>query len=297
MQSTRWLGAGLITLGAAVAAGALLGPFGLEVIHYRTSATTLNQIIGGDAAALLLVAPAAILVGLLAWRRHPAAPVLALAPASFAVYTATQLIVGQEYLRLPGNNERFFPLLLGIFLLGGAVALGAWSGIDPTRLPATSRRLDRMAGGLLLAVAAFIVFGLHLPTYIDAMRDTPTGVQYVSSPTPFWLVKLMDLGIVVPVALVTAVGLLRGALWARKPMYALAGGYALLGAAVAGMAITMWLNHDPDSSLGMVVASTSAAVTVAALAGLLYRPLLRSRRRRPVAPEVGLAGRTPAAMR
>jgi hypothetical protein len=247
-------------------------------------------------AALLLVAPAGILVGLLAWRRHPAAPVLALAPASFAVYTSTRLIVGQEYLRLPGNNERFFPLLLGIFLLGGAVALVAWGGIDPTRLPATSRRMDRMAGGLLLAVAAFVVVGLHLPTYLDAMRDTPTGVQYVSSPTPFWLVKLMDLGIVVPVALVTAVGLLRGAPWARKPMYALAGGYALLGASVAGMAITMWLNHDPDSSLGMVLASTSAALTVAALASLLYRPLLRSGRRRPATPEVDLPERTPAAM-
>jgi hypothetical protein len=75
---------------------------------------------------MLLVAPASILAGILTLRRLPAAPVPALAPSIFASYTYTQLIVGQEYLRLPGNNERFFPLLLGIFILVGALTLRAW---------------------------------------------------------------------------------------------------------------------------------------------------------------------------
>jgi hypothetical protein len=71
--TNRLLGGGLILLGGLIAAAAVLGPFVLDVIHYRTSPTTLNQIIGGDAAALLVVAQASIAVGLLALRGHPAA--------------------------------------------------------------------------------------------------------------------------------------------------------------------------------------------------------------------------------
>ncbi|GIF23552.1 hypothetical protein BJ973_004161 [Actinoplanes tereljensis] len=67
----RLLGAGLVLLGAAVAAVAVLGPFVSGVIRYRTSPTTLNQIIGGDAAALAVVAPVALAVGIGALRHRP----------------------------------------------------------------------------------------------------------------------------------------------------------------------------------------------------------------------------------
>jgi hypothetical protein len=274
MRTNRLLGAGLIALGVAIAVTAVLGPFVAGVIRYRTSDTTLNQIVGGDAASLAVVAPVTVVTGVLALRRHPAAPVLALAPASYALYTFTQLIVGQEYLRRPGNNERFFPLLLGVFILAGAVALSAWRAVDPGRLPHVPRWLSRLTAGVLLTVAAYLVFGLHLPSLVDALRDTPTRIEYVSSPTPFWLVKLMDLGIVAPVAIVTAVGLLRGAAWARRPMYAIVGAYALLATSVAGMAITMYANHDPDSSLATVAAFALFALAFGALAAALYRPLV-----------------------
>ena len=49
---SRLLGAGLILLGTAVAAVAVLGPLVSGVLRYRTSPTSPNQIIGGDAAAL-----------------------------------------------------------------------------------------------------------------------------------------------------------------------------------------------------------------------------------------------------
>lgn len=294
MRANRWLGAGLIVLGVAVAACVLLGPLVFEVIRYRTSPTTLNQIIGTDAAALLLVAPASILAGILTLRRHPVAPVLALAPSIFASYTYTQLIVGQEYLRLPGNNERFFPLLLGIFILAGALTLRAWDAIDPARLPARSRRADRVTAGLLLALAGFVVVMLHLPALADAMRAAPTSLQYRSSPTPFWLVRLMDLGIVVPILIAVAVGLLQGTARARKALYAIVGGYALLGASVAGMAITMYASHDPDASLGMVVAATLAALAIGSLAAVIYQPLFALRATPRAAAHPSPAEREPA---
>jgi hypothetical protein len=274
----RLLGVGLMLLAAAAAVVVVLGPLVLDVLRYRTSATSLNQIVGGDAAVLVVVVPVCLAVGLLAIRGHPAAPVLALAPAIFVVYTYTTLIVGNEYLRLPGNVERFFPLLLGVFVLAGAIAVRAWGSVPVARLPATSLRADRVAGVLLLVIAAFLVAGLHLPGYLDAMRDQPAAVQYLSSPTPFWLVKLLDLGIVVPAAIAVGIGALRHRAWARKPVYAILGAYTLIGASVAGMAITMVLRDDPDASFAILIGMTLLASALAAVTWYVYRPLFREPR-------------------
>jgi hypothetical protein len=264
-------------LGSGVAAVAILGPLGLGVLEHRTSETTVNQLIGADVAGLVVVAPFAIVVAALAWRGHPAAPVLALAPGLYAAYTFTQYTLGQEFLDLPGNAERFFPLLLSLFVLAGAITIGVWTSIDAGRLPAVSRRLERSAAGALLLVATFLAVGLHLPMLPDALSDTPTRVEYVSSPTAFWLVKFMDLGILVPGALAVGVGLLKGRAWAREAVYAVLGGFALIGVSVASMAAVMLMRGDPDASVGLVVAFGGFAAVYIALTVGLYHPLFDTR--------------------
>lgn len=264
-------------LGIGIATASMLGPLGTEALTYRTSATTLNQIIGGDLAGLVVVAPTALAAAVLVLRRHPAGPVLALAPALWAIYMYLQLVVGQEYAVHPGNNERFFPLLLGLFVVGETIAVLGWRTIDPERLPAISTRLERAAGVVLLVLAAFLVLGLHLPTLLDAVSEQPAALEYTSSPTAFWIVKVMDLGIIVPAALTVGVGLLRHAAWARKPAYALFGSYTLLSAAVAGMAVVMFANGDPDGSIANVLAFLTFMLAVGGLTIGLLRPLLRAR--------------------
>jgi hypothetical protein len=272
MTARRPLGLSSIALGVVVATTSLLGPWGVGVIRYRTSPTTLNQIIGADAAAFTVVAPLAVIAGILVLRHHRVGPVLALAPSVFVVYTYAQLIVGQEYLRLPGNNERYFPLLLGGFILAGGIAVTAWRALDGALQP-VSPRLGRAYAVVLAVVAAYLVMGLHLPSLVDALRDAPTRTEYVSSPTPFWLVKLMDLGIVAPVAVVTAVGLWRRSARALAPAYAVVGGFTLLAASVTGMAVTMYRHGDPDASLPTVVVFALFTLAFAGVTATLYWPL------------------------
>jgi hypothetical protein len=272
MRAQRLVGWLLIALGGIVASVALLGPLVAGVIRYRTSATTLNQIIGGDVAALALVAPACIAAGICALFGHRAA-VVALAPTAFVLYTYVQLVVGQEYLRLPGNNERFFPLFYAGFVLAAVVFIVIWGG-RAVDLPSPSVRLRRVAAAALLAVAFFLLLQ-HLPSLVDAWRQVPQRTEYVSSPTPFWLVKLMDLGIVIPAAVAAAIGLLQASPWATRAMYAIVGAYALLGASVVGMAITMYAHDDPDASIATVVGFTALAGVFLALAIAVYRPLWR----------------------
>jgi hypothetical protein len=268
----RAFGAGLLILAGIEVVAAVLGPLGTGAIHYRTSPTTLNQIVGADAAILVVVAPLTALAAVLALRGWRPAPVLALPPTVFTLYTYAQLVVGQEYLREPGNNERYFPLFLAGFIVAGLIAATAWAAEPPLGL--TSLGLRRLTAGVLLFIAGFLVVGLHLSSFVDALRDVPTRTEYLTSPTPFWLVKLMDLGIIVPVAVATAVALWKKSALVPRVAYAVVGGYTLLACSVTGMAVTMWLRDDPDSSLVMVIAFAVFAIALAGLSAALYRPLL-----------------------
>jgi hypothetical protein len=261
----------LVALALAMATAAVLGPLVLGVLTYRTSATTLNQALGADAAALVVVAPLTLLAARLVRRRRVAGAALATGVGVFAIYTYIQVIVGQEYLRLPGNVERFFPLLLAVVVLGeAAVVLGLRA--LPRQLP-VARRIERAVGIALLAVAAFLVLGLHLPTMLTAWSDPSAMTQYASSPTPFWLVKLMDLGVVVPAAVTTGVGLLRAAPWARRAAYAMLTGYDCLAISVTAMAVLMLVKDDPDASAGLAVGFGLVTAVLVALTVALYRPL------------------------
>ncbi len=265
-----------MALALGVGATSVLGPIVSGVIDYHVSQDMLNQVIGADAVALVLVAPATMALAILALLRHPASLVLAPGPALFAMYLYGQLAIGQEFDRYPGNSEQFFPLLLALFVLGGVVAAAAWTQLDVERLAPLSPRGRRIAGAFLFLVVAFLVLGLHLPGLLDAWSEQPQSTEYLENPTVFWVVKLMDLGIIVPVAVAAGVGVLRGAPRAQQALYALVAWFTLLGAAVAAMAMTMLINDDPAASVGLAIGFTAAAAGFAVLAAWLYRPLFPS---------------------
>jgi len=280
----RWLAVGLWVLGVGAASVALLGPLVIGAIRYHVSDGATNQIMGGDIAGLVLVAPLCILAGLLAWRGHRAGPVLALGPALYALYMYSQLALGGDFIRYQGNSERFFLLYLGLFILAGAIAIRSSKVVDPARLPSAGRRVDRTGGIFLLAVGTFLVVGLHLPGLVDAWAEQPASTEYLADPVVFWLVKFMDLGLVVPGLIVVGIGTLRGRSWSEGPKYALVGWTAVLGASVAGMAVVMQATGDPAATLANTIVFSSFALIGLVVAVLNYRYLLwRAPNERPSA--------------
>jgi hypothetical protein len=271
----RTLATLLFSQGALVATTAVVGPLALDLLHYRTSSSGLDQLRGSDVTGLVLVAPFCVWVGRLARRGHPAAPVLALAPAVFTVYIWTQLLLGNEFGRIPGNVEWFSPLLLAVMGTGVAIAVCATRALRAQAPLGWSRRLERATGVLLLVVAGFVVVGIHLSTLIDALRAQPVGEGVLSTPNAFWVIKAMDLGVVAPASVLMGIGLLRGRSWARTPAAAVLGGYALLGWSVAAMGWSMLRGGASDASLGLAVGATAVAAAVTGYAGALYRPLFR----------------------
>jgi hypothetical protein len=270
-----WLAVALFVLGGGAAAVALLGPLVGGIIRYHVSDGAVNQIIGGDVAGLILVAPASVLAGLLVWRGHRAGPVLALGPAVYGLYMYSQLALGGDVFRYQGNSDLFFPLYLGLFVVAAAIVVRAWTLIETEDLPATSRRVDRTVGVFFLVVAAFLIVGLHLPGLLDVWSAEPAGAEYLADPAVFWLVKFMDLGLVVPGLVAAGLGILTKRAWATKLQYGAVGWAALLGASVAGMAVVMQATGDPAGGTANTIAFSSFASIGLAMAWALYRPLHR----------------------
>ena len=274
MDRSQWLVVALLVLALGLALNSLLGPLVTEAIRYRFSETLINQGIGLDALSLLVVAPLALAAAILKLQRHPAGAVLALPPAMFSAYMMPQYVVGPDYLGIAGNNEQFFPLHFGLFTLSAAIILLAWTTIDARALPPLSPGIRRLAVGLLVALPLFMLLGLYLPGFADALSDQPSRSEYLDNPTSFWLISFLDLAIVAPASLATALALLRGAAWSQKAMYALVGWFALVPPSVASMAIVMLINDDHNASWGSAIMFSIAAVIFVCVALLIFRPLL-----------------------
>jgi hypothetical protein len=290
MESRRLLAGLLVVLAAGLALNSLLGPLAFEVIRYRWSETINNQGIGLDAVSLIIVAPLCLLAALLVRRGHAAGSALALGPASFALYMIPQYVIGPEYVVTGGNNERFFPLHFGLFIIAAAVFLLAWRSLAPRDLPELPNGRRRAAAAFLLAFPLFLVFGLYLANFIDALSAHPSRKEYLDNPTAFWVIAFLDLAVAAPAAAASGWGLLRGQEWARKGLYAMVGWFALVPPSVAAMGVVMVARDDPNGSVGRTIAFVVFAIVFASFALWLYSPVfhaVRPTRGRPVPPADG----------
>lgn len=269
----RALVALLTVLGAGAITVALLGPLGLDWLRYHVSPGATDQVRGGDLAGLLMVGPAALTAAVLLHRgRTELGLALGAAPAAYGVYTYAQLTMGGEPFRYPGTSERFFPLLAGLVAVAGAALVLCVGALARSRPPEPAR-LDRVTGWYLLGAGTFLALGLHLPGLVDAWRATPTSEEYAADPGLFWIVKLMDLAIVLPILVALGVGLLRSRDWARLAMAPALGWCALLASSVAGMAVSMWVTGAPGASLPLALGFLVVAAGAVALALAGYRRL------------------------
>ena len=275
MVRSRLAGLGLIGLGLGAAAGSLLGPLAFNVIKWRIAANTENQILGQDVVTLVLVAPVSIAAGALWLRGHRLAPVMALGPTTYSLYTFLSYILGPDYHRYAGNNEKTFPLFLGLTLLSWTISAKAWSSIEPSTLPPVSRRVR-----IGLATSMLVVAGLLALAWVQQIGLVMTGDQsrteYQDNPGLFWVIKTFDLAFVAPIALATGIGLLRERPLALRATYGVAGFLTLMGAAVSSMGIVMLVQDDPAATVAFPAIVTSVTLMMGVLTVSLYRTYVMS---------------------
>jgi hypothetical protein len=232
-----------VALGLSVAGVALLGPLACDVVRYRVAPSLRDQLIGSDLVSLAVIAPLAVLAAVLSRRGSPAGPLLALGPAVASWCLLFALLVGQDRGgRYGGNDEAFLPVLLGLLLLASSVTVGAWRAVPRERV-VFDRPTGVLVGGLLLAAVAFDLAGRYLPAWLALVAGRPPA-EYAGGPGFWWALAVEDLAALLPVAVVTGIGLLRRARWAGPSAFAVSGALALGAlAATARSLVTALSGH------------------------------------------------------
>jgi hypothetical protein len=236
----------LLALAAACAAAVVLGPLGFGLIQWHLSADLLNQTYGADAAQLAFVTPAAVAAAILWHRAHRLAPPLALGVALATLYYAVASVLGPDYTRYPGNNERYSLLFLILIVLSWTVAARAWTTLDATP-PRPSLWLARGFGSVLIA-GGLLIGTAWVAQLLEIAISGTLSVGYAESPSAFWTVRVVDLGIIVPVCLAAGAGLWRGNPSAIRAAYGVASFMTFQAAAVLAMGAVMLWRRDPSAN-------------------------------------------------
>jgi hypothetical protein len=147
---------------------------------------------------------------------------------------------------------------------------GRWLGVGLILL-GTGIAAAAVLGPLVLGVLVYRTS----PTTLHQIAGGDAALCVVAPATVAVGLLALRRDIVVPAAVAVGVGLLRDRAWAVKPMYAIVGGYTLLGASVTGMAVTMTLRGDPEASAATLAGSALVTVALAAFCVVLYGPLVR----------------------
>lgn len=268
-------GIALICLGLLIAMSTVLGPLVLGLVRFHVSAGAEAQLVGGEVVSLFVVAPVAVIAGVLWLRRNALAPTLALGPAGYSLYMYVQYVISGQYERYPGNNEYAFPLYLTLIILSWSIGLSAWRALATTSLPRLSSGTRRALAALMLVLNVMFAFAwiASIVAVLAGPSSSPAWQEYEKDQTLFWLVRLMDLGFVIPASFAVAVGLLRRTTWAVTLVYAFLGFQTLMVAAVAGMGIMMVVRSDPGANGTLLAVSAIISLVLAGIFGTLLRKL------------------------
>lgn len=259
-----WFSTGLILLGVGLALNSFLGPLFADVVNYPFTETVYSETLGLEAVTLVLVAPLAILAGTLVARSHRAGPLLALAPASYSAYMLVQYIVGPQY-------SVYHPVIawhLMLLVLSLGLLIRAWTLAEPGETPIHQKRWATV----VVILSAFIL-SRWLPAFVGMFTGEPVPAE-APDRTMYWSIFLLDLGVVIPAATATVVGLFWDLKWARRALFAVIAWFALVPPSVAAMSVVKLLRDDPVADLGDTILFLVVAVVVITLAVVLYRPVL-----------------------
>jgi hypothetical protein len=260
----------LVSLAFVLATIVLLGPLGAGVIQWRVSAIGINQTYGADGVSLALVAPSALLAAWMWWRGRRLGAPIALGVGRATLYYAIASVLGADYARYGGNNERFFPMLLIAIVLSWTIAVRAWAALEGQ--PAAPPRWLTRSLGIVLLLGSVTIGLAWIRQIVDlTVYGALTGADalaYADAPGAFWLVRIVDLGFIIPMCLATGVGLWRDSAIAIKAAY---GVLAFMGT------IMIW-RGDPTATPMLIVALLPITLAL----GLLTARLLGSYRSRPL---------------
>ena len=191
-------------------------------------------------------------------------------PTSLPAYMFVQYVLGPEY----AAYSWVVLLHVAMVALSGGLTLMAWWRAQALRAPSTSARQRRRISLALMGLAAFVLLR-YLPAFVGALTHEPIAAEFRDARTFFWSIVLLDLGVVVPMTVASAVALLRAAPAGTSSMYGVVGWFALVPPSVTSMAAVMVVRDDPHASVPTMLLLAVATLAFWTVAGGVLGRLVR----------------------
>lgn len=232
----------------ALLAITLLGPLGIGTLRYPTSQSAIWQVQATDLVNAVLIAPILLAGALLHLVRRSAAKYLLVLPAMDLFYTGLTYGVGEEWNSsvYSGNSYAFAPLFLVLIVASVLLTIGGLSLFHAEDAPELSRRaVRRLAAVLLPFLALFAFLWLSQIVQVITTGNTSDG-SYGATPTSFWIVRYLDLGVTIPLGILLPYLLWTHARGAYPLAILFAGYFVTLGTTVVAMGAILAYHHDPS---------------------------------------------------
>lgn len=226
-------------------------------LYYWDTVSSKAQMQANDLITLVVGLPLLAFSTWLAFRGSFRGQLLLAGTLGFFLYTYMSMAFNTAFNDLFIVYVALFSLSLYAFIL-------SMMSFDLSTLPQRfSDALPRgWIAGLMIVTAVFLLFawlgGRILPTItqdaVPAMENTTTMV-----------IQAMDLGLILPFAILAAVQLLRRSAWGYLLSSVAVMKFITMGLAVSGMGINMALNGEPDSAVlvGIFLVITLANLVIA----------------------------------
>lgn len=245
----------LISVGIFIAA--ILGPLGLELVHFHMSRNAIVQYQGGDVVTVA-IGFALLGCGWLWWQESMQVPAITLGLSLFVIYTFVTVVLPQDYTLYPdGNVKRFMLLYFAITACAtmlSALSINSLIGRSPVLSPNWIRVSQWVIG---------IQAGLFLLMWLSqvmraANNDLPTDAA--DMPNLFWLIRYLDLGFVIPLAFMAVIMLRSQQPLAAILVLAVTGFTTCMLIAIAAMSINQWRTDQPGGSIALAIAMVVLAL-------------------------------------
>ena len=270
---SKFIGLLALVVGGLLFILSTFGPLWLNIIKYKTSESAIYQIQGQDLVNLVILVPICIVGGSFQLlNKKEAKFFLIFIPIYTSFYTGLAYGVGAEwshpnYIGSYNSNQYFWLFIILIF--GGLfLAFYAYSQFSEEDAPDFSKRNIRIFTIIFsVFILIFVFLWLSEINMVNTTGDTASG-SYSEAPTTFWIVKYLDLGLTLPL------GLLSLYLFNTRPKKAYPvlllffGFFVILTLAVNAMMIMMVLNNDPTVQPEGIIIFPS--LLILSLTGYLY---------------------------
>ena len=262
-----------ILIGLLLMILSVLGPLWINIIKYKTSTSAIYQTQGQDLVNLVIIAPLCIIGGVLQLLNQKSSKYFLISvPVYVSLYTGLAYGIGMEWSN-PNytgtyNSNQYFWLFLILIFGGIFLAFYSYSKFSESESPNFSTKSIRIFTIVfVIFIAAFVFMWLSEINLVNITGNTANG-SYGESPTVFWVVKYLDLGVSLPL------GLLSLYLFNTRPgkayplLLLFFGFFVTLTCAVNAMMLMMLVNNDPTvQPAGLVI---FPSLLVLSFSGFLY---------------------------